>query len=56
VPQTILDPFNGSGTTGAVSVRHQRHYIGCDLNAAYLDLARARIGAVAPLLAQEVSA
>lgn len=52
---TVLDPFNGSGTTGAVSVRLQRHYIGCELNPAYITLARKRIGAVAPLLASEVA-
>ncbi len=54
VPQTVLDPFTGSGTTGAVAIRHQRNYIGCELNATYIDLARERIGAVAPLFAHEV--
>jgi DNA modification methylase len=53
---TVLDPFNGSGTTGAVAVRHQRNYNGNELNADYITLARKRIGAVAPLFAQEVSA
>jgi DNA modification methylase len=52
---TVLDPFTGSGTTGAVAVRHQRSFIGCELNPEYLALARKRIGAVAPLLAQEVA-
>lgn len=51
----VLDPFTGSGTTGAVAVRHQRSFIGCELNHAYLELARRRIGAVAPLLATEVA-
>jgi hypothetical protein len=55
VPQTVLDPFTGSGTTGVVAVRHQRSFIGCELNPDYLALARKRIGAVAPLLAQEVA-
>ena len=53
VGDTVLDPFTGSGTTGAVAVRHQRSFIGCELNPAYLELARKRIGDVAPLLARE---
>jgi DNA modification methylase len=48
---TVLDPFNGSGTTGAVAIRHQRNYIGVELNPAYVELAEKRIGAVAPLFA-----
>ena len=52
---TILDPFTGSGTTGAVAIRHQRSFVGCELNPVYVELARQRIGAVAPLLAQEVA-
>ncbi|MFH1532874.1 MAG: DNA methyltransferase [Pseudomonadota bacterium] len=34
----ILDPFNGSGTTGLAAARHGRRYIGVDLSAEYLDL------------------
>lgn len=34
----ILDPFNGSGTTGLAAVRHGRRYLGMDLSAEYLDL------------------
>jgi DNA modification methylase len=52
---TVLDPFTGSGTTGAVSVRLQRNFVGCELNPAYVQLARKRIGDVAPLLATEVA-
>lgn len=51
----ILDPFCGSGTTGAVAIRHQRNFVGIELNPAYVELARKRIGAVAPLLAQEIA-
>lgn len=40
---TVLDPFNGSGTTGAVACAHNRNYIGIDLSAAYIELAHARI-------------
>lgn len=35
---TVLDPFNGSGTTGEVCRKWGRRYVGCDLNAEYLDL------------------
>jgi len=41
---TVLDPFNGSGTTGAVAVQHGRNYIGIELNPAYIELAKDRIG------------
>jgi site-specific DNA-methyltransferase (cytosine-N4-specific) len=33
---TVLDPFMGSGTTGKVAAHLRRHFIGCELNAAYL--------------------
>lgn len=49
----VLDPFNGSGTTGAVAVLHGRNYIGIELNEEYRQMARRRIGAVAPLLSVE---
>ncbi len=52
----VLDPFAGSGTTGAVSARNNRDFIGCELNPAYVELARKRIGAVAPLFAEERTA
>jgi DNA modification methylase len=52
---TVLDPFTGSGTTGAVAVRHQRNFVGCELNPAYVELARTRIDSVAPMFAQEVA-
>lgn len=35
---TVLDPFSGSGTTGLAAARHDRRYVGIDLNAEYLDL------------------
>jgi DNA modification methylase len=55
IGDTVLDPFNGSGTTGVVAIRHQRNYVGIELNKAYITLARKRIGAVAPLFAVEVA-
>lgn len=39
---TVLDPFSGSGTTGAAARQLGRTYIGIDLNPAYHDLARER--------------
>ena len=43
---TVLDPFFGSGTTGAVAKRLQREYIGIDLNPCYLAKAKLRIASV----------
>ena len=40
---TVLDPFNGAGTTGVVAIQHGRRYIGIDLNTDYLEMARKRI-------------
>lgn len=39
---TVLDPFSGSGTTGAAARMLGRQHIGIDLNPAYHDLAIAR--------------
>lgn len=39
---TVLDPFSGSGTTGAAARQLDRRYIGIDLNPAYHDLAKER--------------
>ncbi|MBY8341851.1 site-specific DNA-methyltransferase [Streptomyces sp. KC 17012] len=39
---TVLDPFSGSGTTGAAARQLGRQYVGIDLNPAYHDLARER--------------
>ena len=45
---TVLDPFFGSGTTGAVAKRLGREYIGIDLNPRYLEKAEMRIAQVIP--------
>jgi modification methylase len=42
----ILDPFFGSGTTGAVAKRLGRHFIGIEREKTYADVARARIAEV----------
>jgi DNA modification methylase len=47
---TVLDPFSGSGTTGAVALKHHRNYIGIDLNADYIELAHQRITESQPML------
>lgn len=39
----VLDPFLGSGTTGIAAVREGFSFIGIEREAAYLDIARARI-------------
>lgn len=46
----VLDPFAGSGTTGVVALRHDRSFIGLELNESYCELARNRIRDDAPLL------
>ena len=52
VPATILDPFAGSGTVGLVADRLQRDAVLIEINGEYVDMARRRLGADAPLLAE----
>lgn len=40
---TVIDPFMGAGTTGLVSKKLGRHYIGVELNAEYREMAMKRI-------------
>jgi site-specific DNA-methyltransferase (adenine-specific) len=42
----VLDPFNGSGTTGQVALQHGRRYVGCELNEEYVKLTFDRLKAV----------
>ncbi|MBC7815202.1 MAG: site-specific DNA-methyltransferase [Burkholderiales bacterium] len=44
----ILDPFFGSGTTGAVAKRLRRHWIGIERDPAYITVAHERIDKVQP--------
>jgi modification methylase len=46
--EIVLDPFFGTGTTGAVAKRLGRHFIGIERDPAYVALARARIATVRP--------
>ena len=39
----VLDMFNGSGTTGVVSIRNKRKYIGIELEKDYINLTKKRI-------------
>ena len=42
---TVLDPFNGSGSTGMAAVELGMTYIGCELDPAYVEIAKRRIEA-----------
>ena len=48
---TILDPFFGTGTTGAVARRLGRRFIGLERDPAYAAIARKRIAEIRPLAA-----
>ncbi len=43
VGDVVLDPFIGSGTTAVAAVRNDRHYVGYDTDADYVELANKRI-------------
>lgn len=44
VGSLVLDPFCGSGTTGAVAVRLGRRFLGIELNPEYVKMSERRIG------------
>jgi modification methylase len=44
----VLDPFFGSGTTGAVAKRFGRNFIGIERDPGYAAAARARVAAIRP--------
>ena len=52
----ILDPFFGTGTTGAVAKRLGRRFIGIERDPAYAAVARKRIAEIEPLAAEDVAA
>lgn len=43
IPGIVLDPFSGSGTTGALALRHGRRYVGIDVDDRNLSLAKERL-------------
>jgi modification methylase len=51
----VLDPFFGSGTTGAVARRLGRHFVGIEREQEYIDAAMQRIADVKPLGAMELT-
>src|SRR3989454_1266074 len=51
----VLDPFCGTGTTGAVAKRLGRRFIGVEREGAYAKAARSRIAKVAPLPAPSLA-
>lgn len=52
----VLDPFFGSGTTGAVAKMLGRDFIGCERDHGYAEAARRRIESVQPLDPEAIAA
>jgi DNA modification methylase len=46
----VLDPFNGSGTTGMVALQNGRRYVGIELNPEYVALSMERMGVLSSLI------
>jgi modification methylase len=51
VDDLVLDPFCGTGTTGAVAKKLGRRFVGCERDASYAKAAEKRIAATKPLAA-----
>src|SRR5262250_319907 len=51
----VLDPFSGTGTTGAVAKRLGRRFVGCEQDAKYAKAAEKRIAATKPLEAPSIA-
>ncbi len=50
----VLDPFFGSGTTGAVAKKLQRNWIGIEQDKTYVEVAKKRIASVEPVPLESV--
>ncbi len=48
----VLDPFFGTGTTGAVAKKLHRHWIGIEQDRDYIKIAKKRIDDVKPMLSE----
>lgn len=46
IGDTVLDPFFGTGTTGAIAKKYGRHYIGIERETKYIEAAKHRIESV----------
>lgn len=51
----VLDPFFGTGTTGAAAKRLGRHFIGIERDPTYADVARDRLEAIKPAASDALS-
>lgn len=51
----VLDPFFGTGTTGAVAKQLHRHWIGIEQDDEYVKIARKRIDIVEPMLSEPLA-
>lgn len=51
----VLDPFFGTGTTGAVAKKLHRHWIGIERDPGYVQVAQQRIDAVVPATFDEAA-
>jgi DNA modification methylase len=45
----VLDPFTGSGTVAVVALRHNRNFVGVELNPEYAEIARNRVESSQPM-------
>ena len=41
--EVVFDPFMGSGSTGVAALKHNRKFIGVDLNNEYCEIAEKRL-------------
>jgi DNA modification methylase len=46
VDEVVLDPFCGTGTTGAVALNLQRHFVGADSSTSYVKIANRSLASV----------
>ncbi len=51
----VLDPFFGSGTTGAVAKRLGRNFVGVEREQVYIDAAAERIASVTPMPVEDLT-